>query len=53
MKLVFASLMLSLLGSCAALDVRGTLLLPGGAVAYGNNTVEVKLDGKQVIDLRK
>jgi hypothetical protein len=56
MKLVLASLLLSILGACAGLDVRGTLLLPGGSISYyekgGRDTVDFRMDGKQVIDLR-
>lgn len=56
MKLTFACLLLSCLASCAGLDVRGTLLLPGGSVSYHRDgktsVVGINLDGKQVIDLR-
>lgn len=56
MKLFLTSCLLSTLASCAALDVRGTLLLPGGSISYQQDgktsVVGIKLDGKQVIDLR-
>jgi len=46
----------SILGACAGLDVRGTLLLPGGSISYHQDgktsVVGINLDGKQVIDLR-
>lgn len=56
MKRLLACLLLSCLASCAGLDVRGTLLLPGGSISYyekgGRDTVDIRMDGKQVIDLR-
>ena len=56
MKRILACVLLSCLGSCAGLDVRGTLLLPGWSISYRQDgktsVVGINLDGKQVIDFR-